>query len=113
MREYLQAKIHKATVTETNLNYVWSITIDEELLQKVDIHVGQKVLVTNITNWSRLETYVIAGKKWEICMNWPTAHLFNVGDEVIIMWFEFSENPISSKVILVNKDNSFQRFLSN
>jgi len=113
MREYLHAKIHRATVTEANLNYIWSITIDEELLQMVDIHIGQKVLVTDLTNWSRLETYVLPGKKWEICMNGPTSHLVNVGDEIIIMWFEFSDKSISSKVILVDKNNSFVKFLSD
>ena len=113
MREYLHAKIHRATVTQADLNYIGSITIDAELLKKCDVHVGQKVLVTDRSNWSRLETYVIAGEKWEICMNWPTAHLVSPWDKIIIMWFELSNKPIKPKVLLVDNENNFLRYLSD
>ena len=59
MREYLHAKIHQARVTEANLDYIGSITIDTALLEKVGLHEGQKVLVADNTNGARLETYVI------------------------------------------------------
>lgn len=112
MREYLHAKIHKANVTEANLDYVGSITIDKELVEMVWFHEGQKVLVADNTNGARLETYVILGKKWEICMNGATAHLIKKGDEIIIMWFELSDTPIQAKVILVDKKNEFIQYLS-
>jgi aspartate 1-decarboxylase len=63
MREYLHAKIHNATITEANVHYIGSITIDEELLKLTDLHIGEKVLVADNTNGARLETYIIPGKK--------------------------------------------------
>lgn len=113
MKSFLHAKIHKAIVTEANLEYVGSITIDEELMDKVGILPGEKVLVANNTNGARLETYVIAGKKNSglICMNGATAHLIKVGDEIVIMAFEFSDEPIISKNILVDKNNKFKKYL--
>lgn len=80
-------------------------------MDKVWLHTWQKVLVSDNTNWSRLETYVISWKKWEICMNWATSHLMKKWDEIIIMWFEISDNPIQAKIILVDKDNSFVNYL--
>ena len=113
MREYLHAKIHKAIVTQANINYIWSITIDKKLIDMVWLHEGQKVLVSDNTNWARLETYVIPGKKWEICMNWAIAHLIKKWDEIIIMGFELSDTPVQSKVILVDKNNMFIQYLSH
>ena len=63
MRELLQSKIHKATVTEANLEYIGSITIDEDLMEKIDLWEGQKVLVVSNTSGSRLETYAIKGER--------------------------------------------------
>jgi len=113
MRYLLRSKIHKATVTETNLNYVGSITIDEELIEKVDLWLGEKVLVVDNTNGARLETYVVAGERGSgiICMNGAAAHLINSGDEIIIMGFELAGEPIEAKNILVNKNNKFVKFL--
>lgn len=113
MRTLLRAKIHKATITEADLNYIGSITIDEDLIEKVDIWPGERVLVVDNTNGSRLETYVIAGERGsgKICMNGAAAHLINPGDEVIIMAFEISERPVESKAILVDEQNKFVRFL--
>lgn len=111
MREYLQAKIHKAIVTEANIDYIWSITIDKKLMDMVNLHIWQKVLVSDNTNWARLETYVIEGTEWQICMNGAAAHLIKQWDEIIIMWFEFSDTPIQAKVILVDKENKFIQYL--
>jgi len=113
MRYLLRSKIHKATVTETNLNYVGSITIDEELIEKVDLWLGEKVLVVDNTNGAKLETYVVAGERGSgiICMNGAAAHLINSGDEIIIMGFELAGEPIEAKNILVNKNNKFVKFL--
>lgn len=111
MREILSSKIHKATVTEANLAYTGSITIDKALLELVDLWEGQKVLVVDNTNGARLETYVIVGEKDSgiICMNGAAAHLIKSGDEITIMGFKFSDKPIKAKKILVDKDNKFLR----
>ena len=113
MREILSSKIHKATVTDANLDYTGSITIDKTLLELVDLWEGQKVLVVDATNGARLETYVIVGEEnsGTICMNGAAAHLIKKGDEITIMGFEFSDKPIKPKKILVDKDNIFLRNL--
>lgn len=86
-RTMMKAKIHRATVTEANLNYVGSITIDSELLKKVDILPNEKVQITNNNNGARLETYVIPGKpgSGEICLNGAAARLVQPGDRIIII----------------------------
>jgi aspartate 1-decarboxylase len=113
MRFVLRSKIHKATVTEANLDYIGSITIDESLLDKVGLWSGEKVLVVDNTNGARLETYVIVGKKDSgvICMNGAAAHLIKKGDEIIIIGFELTDELIDSKNILVDKNNKFVKYL--
>ncbi|MEK7582068.1 MAG: aspartate 1-decarboxylase [Patescibacteria group bacterium] len=113
MRFVLRSKIHKATVTETDLNYIGSITIDEELMEKAGFWPGEKVLVASNTSGVRLETYVIDGKRNSgiICMNGATAHLIKKGEEIIVMGFELTDKPIKPKNILVDKNNKFIRFL--
>ncbi len=112
-REVLQGKIHKATVTEAELSYVGSITIDEALLEKIDMWPGQKVLVVSNTSGARLETYVIKGPKnsGTICINGAAAHLIKKGEEVIIISFQLSDRPVEPKCILVDDKNRFVRFL--
>lgn len=82
-----KSKIHRATVTEANLNYMGSITVDESLLKAADILPGEKVQVVNNNNGSRLETYVIAGEAGTgvICLNGAAARLVQPGDTVIII----------------------------
>ena len=113
MRWMLRSKIHKATVTEANINYVGSITIDEKLLKKVGIWPGEKVLVTSITSGARVETYAIAGKNGSgiICMNGAAALLIKEGEEIIVMGFELTDKSIKPKIILVDKKNNFVKFL--
>ncbi|HOW29464.1 MAG TPA: aspartate 1-decarboxylase [archaeon] len=113
MREILRSKIHKAIVTEANLEYIGSITIDKTLMDLVDLIDGEKVLVVSNTTGNRLETYVITGDKDSgvICMNGASAHLIKKGEEVIIMGFEITDKPIQSKKILVDKNNKFVRYL--
>ena len=113
MRWILRSKIHKATVTEADLNYIGSITIDEALIKKVGFWPGEKVLVVSNTTGARLETYVIVGKKNSgiICMNGASAHLIKKGEEIIIMGFELTDKPIESKNILVDKNNRFVKYL--
>jgi aspartate 1-decarboxylase len=87
MIEVLKSKIHRVTVTEANLNYIGSITIDEELMIAANIIEGEKVQVLNINNGERLETYVIKGAKGShvICMNGPAAHKMKPEDIVIVV----------------------------
>jgi aspartate 1-decarboxylase len=102
-----------ATVTEANLSYVGSITIDESLVGMAGLWEGEKVLVVSNTSGARLETYVIIGERDSgcICMNGAAAHLIKPGEEIIIMGFELANEPIDQKVILVDKVNKFVRFL--
>lgn len=83
----LKSKIHRVVVTEANLDYIGSITIDEDLMDAANIYSGERVQVVDNNNGSRLETYVIPGKRGSgcICINGAAAHLVHVGDTVIIM----------------------------
>ena len=83
----MKSKIHRVRVTEANLDYVGSITIDEDLMDAAGIVAGEKVQVVDNTNGARLETYTIPGRRGsgEICMNGAAAHLMHPGDTVIIM----------------------------
>ena len=83
----LKSKIHGATVTEANLHYMGSITIDQDLMDAANLLPGEQVHVVNNMNGARIETYVIAGERGTgcICLNGAAARLFQVGDEVIIM----------------------------
>lgn len=112
-RQVLRSKIHNATVTDANLAYIGSITIDEDLLDSVDLWVGEKVPVVSNTSGSRLETYVIRGARGsgEICLNGAAAHLIKKGEEVIIMGFELTEQPVSPRIILVDRENRLVRRL--
>ncbi len=113
MRWLLRSKIHNATVTEANLNYIGSITIDMDLCDRVGLWPGEKVLVVSNTSGSRLETYVIAGEHGSgaIEMNGAAAHLIKRGEEVIIMGFELAAEPVEARAILVDRDNRFVRDL--
>ncbi len=107
MRTVLRSKIHHATVTEANLDYVGSITIDQDLIDAVGLWPNEKVLVVSNTTGVRLETYVISGEAGSgiIGINGAAAHLINAGEKVIIMGFESVAEPIDPKVILVDDDN--------
>lgn len=103
--EMVKSKIHKVTVTEANLQYVGSITIDQDLMEASNILENEKVQVVNINNGERLETYVIKGEKGsgEICLNGPAARKVAVGDVVIIISYaslDFEEAKNFSPVLL-------------
>ena len=91
--EVLKSKIHKAAVTEANLHYVGSVTIDEDLMDAAALLENEKIHVLNINNGERVETYVIKGTRGsgEICINGAAARKFVPGDEVIIMSFAYIE----------------------
>lgn len=114
MRWFLHAKIHKATVTQADVTYVGSITIDRELCERCGLLEGEKVLVTSNTAGGRLETYVIFGEPGSgvIQMNGAAAHVIRKGEEIIIMGFQLAENTLDPKIILVDKQNRFVRYLS-
>ena len=113
MREVLRSKIHRAWVTEANPDYVGSIVIDEALMEKVDMWEFEKVLVCDVDNGNRFETYVIPGVRGrgEIAVQGAAARLTAEGHCLIIMSFEVSEAPIDPKMILVDQDNRFVEFL--
>ncbi|MBE6246283.1 MAG: aspartate 1-decarboxylase [Bacteroidales bacterium] len=85
--EVLKSKIHRVSVTEANLNYIGSITIDEDLVEAAGLYENEKVTIVNINNGERVDTYVIKGERGsgKICLNGAAARKFEVGDLVIIM----------------------------
>lgn len=91
--QVLKSKLHRVTVTEADLNYIGSITIDEDLMEAANIIEGEKVQIVNINNGERLETYVIKGKigAGGICLNGPAARKVAVGDVVIIIAYAYME----------------------
>ena len=109
MRQFLRAKIHKATVTQADLEYIGSITIDEDLLDLVGIEEYERVLIVDNTNGARLETYALRGERGSgvICMNGAAAHKVQTGDEIIIMSFEYGDKPLKPKQILVDPQNRY------
>jgi aspartate 1-decarboxylase len=114
----MKSKIHKAYVTEANLNYVGSITIDRELMEAADILENERVQVVNNNNGARLETYVIPGERGTgvICLNGAAARLVQVGDVVIIMSYAMMSQEQAAahvpQVVLVDADNSISQILS-
>ena len=87
MIEVMKSKIHRVTVTEANLNYIGSITLDETLMESANIIQNEKVQVLNLNSGERIETYAIKGERDSgvVCLNGPAAHKFNVGDIAIII----------------------------
>lgn len=110
-RTMMNAKLHRATVTEANLNYVGSVTIDEDLLDAVDILPHEKVQIVNNNNGARLETYVIPGPRGSgvICLNGAAARLVQPGDKVIIISYcQISDEEAKKhkpKVAIMNDQN--------
>jgi aspartate 1-decarboxylase len=101
LRTMCKGKIHRATVTQANLNYIGSITIDQDLLDAANIYPYEKVQVVNLNNGSRLETYTIAGERGSgvICLNGAAARLTSEGDKVIIISYaQYTEEEIRSLV---------------
>src|ERR1700712_2202754 len=113
LRQILKSKIHLATVTEADVNYIGPLTIDQELLERVDLVPNELVHVWNATNGERLETYVIAGEpgSGRVCMNGPAAHRIRVGDIVIVAAFALTDEPLVARQILVDERNRYLREL--
>lgn len=110
-RTMMKSKIHRATVTEANLNYIGSITIDEDLMEVADLLENEKVQIVNNNNGARLETYVIPGPRGSgvICLNGAAARLVQPGDNVIIISYaQMSAEELRSHkptVVFVGEDN--------
>ncbi|WP_275399601.1 aspartate 1-decarboxylase [Seongchinamella sediminis] len=113
LRSFMSAKIHKATVTEANLDYVGSITIDADLLDRSGLLPNEKVLVVSNTSGARLETYIIEGERGSgyIGVNGAAAHLIGAGEEIIVIAFTLATEPVTPRAILVDKNNRFVRDL--
>lgn len=109
LRCILRAKIHIATVTESNLTYEGSITIDAAILKKAGILPYEQVMISNLNNGERFETYVIPGRKGEVCLNGPTARKGIVGDRIIIFCYSYVEDSklkgFKPKIVLLNEKN--------
>jgi aspartate 1-decarboxylase len=108
----LHSKLHRATVTDANLNYVGSITIDSELLKVANMRVGQKVDIVNINNGERFSTYIISGEfgKRDICLNGAAARKVHKGDKIIIIAYasmsEEEADRYKPSIVILNDDNS-------
>jgi len=118
LRMMLNSKIHRAVVTEADLNYVGSITIDQNLLDSVGMLPNEKVHIVNNNNGARFETYIIAGERGSgvICVNGAAARLVQKGDIVIILSYVYMMNDeaINHKptVAIMNKNNSIREIIS-
>ncbi|MBM7654894.1 aspartate 1-decarboxylase [Neobacillus cucumis] len=116
-RTMMNGKIHRATVTEANLNYVGSITIDEDIIDAVGMAANEKVQIVNNNNGARLETYIIPGKRGSgvICLNGAAARLVQVGDTVIIISYALiPEEKVTShkpKVAIMDENNQIKDLL--
>ncbi|WP_406620571.1 aspartate 1-decarboxylase [Bacillus atrophaeus] len=118
-RTMMSGKLHRATVTEANLNYVGSITIDEDLIDAVGMLTNEKVQIVNNNNGARLETYIIPGERGSgvICLNGAAARLVQPGDKVIIISYKMmSEQDVAShqpKVAVLNEKNEIEQMLGS
>ncbi len=110
--EVLKSKIHRVKITESNLNYIGSITIDENLMEAANMIENEKVTVLNIDNGERLETYIIKGTRGSgmICMNGPAARRVSVGDTIIVISYatmDFEKaKEFKPTIIFPTEDNS-------
>jgi aspartate 1-decarboxylase len=116
-RTLMKSKIHRATVTEANLNYIGSITIDEDLIDLVDMLPNEKVQIVNNNNGARLETYIIPGPRGTgvICLNGAAARLVQTGDTVIIMSYAMMSDEEAKKhqptIAILGENNKVAQLL--
>ncbi len=108
----LYSKLHRATVTDANLNYVGSITIDQELLDAANMRVGQKIDIVNVNNGERFSTYIIPGErgKRDICLNGAAARKVHKGDKIIIIAYatmsEEEADRYRPKIVILDDNNA-------
>lgn len=113
LRAICKSKIHHAVVTEANLQYVGSIAVDAELLERADIVPGEKVSVWNVSNGERIETYALPAPRGsgQVIVNGAAARKFEVGDTVIVVAFVLTDEPVEPRMILVDRNNRFVDWL--
>jgi aspartate 1-decarboxylase len=113
LRTICKSKIHHGTVTRADLDYVGSIGIDAELMQRADIVTGEKVAVWNVSTGARIETYAIplAPDSGEIVVNGAAARHFQAGDRVIIVAFVLTDEVVEPRMLLVDAENRFASWL--
>lgn len=111
MREVLKSKIHHARISGTNVDYIGSVIIDKELMKKVNLIQYEKVLICNISNGNRWETYVLEGEKGKIEVQGAGSKLCNKGDLIIILAFDITDDSPNPKMILVDEKNNFVKYL--
>ncbi|MBI2871293.1 MAG: aspartate 1-decarboxylase [Candidatus Omnitrophica bacterium] len=115
LRQMLKSKIHRATVTEANLKYTGSVTIDSDLLRAADILPGERVQIVNLNNGSRVETYCVEGEAGSgiVCMNGAAARWAQVDDQVIIISYSLCDDKearaLKSRIIFVDERNRITR----
>jgi aspartate 1-decarboxylase len=104
-----KSKIHRATVTHTDRDYIGSIAIDSDLLDRAGLIAGEKVAVWNVTNGERFETYALPAPRGEgeVIVNGAAAHRCRPGDKVIIVAFVLTDEPVTPRMIMVDDDNRF------
>lgn len=111
LRQMLRGKIHRATITEANVDYIGSLTVDSDLLRAADILPYEQVLVVNLTNGHRLETYAIEGPAGSgmLCANGGAAHFFSPGDLAIVIAYQYLEDreaqAVQPSVVFVDGQN--------
>ena len=115
LRFMCKSKIHRASVTGTDLNYIGSIVIDEDLMRRSDVASGEKVSVWNVSNGERIETYALPGPagSGDVIVNGAAAHKFQKGDIVIIVAFVLTDEQVTPKMISVDDKNAFAADLSD
>ncbi len=113
MRNVLRSKIHRAYITDANPDYVGSVIIDRELMEKIDLWEYEKVMICDVTNGNRWETYVLPGDRGSgtVSVQGAGAKLCQIDDCVIILSFEVSDVAIEPKMILVNRENEFVEYI--
>jgi aspartate 1-decarboxylase len=113
LRNVLRSKIHRAYITSTDADYIGSIIIDRDLMDRADLWDYEKVLICDVTNGERWETYVLPGDRGSgrVSVQGAGAKLCGVGDCVIILSFDVSDRPVEPKMILVDRDNRFVEYL--
>lgn len=111
LRELLKSKLHRAMITDADVDYEGSIEIPRDLMDAADLWAGEKVLVASITTGARLETYVLEGKPGtgKILINGGAAHLIKAGERVTIMAFGILDSPVEPRIVLLDESNQILR----
>ena len=109
LSQFLKAKLHHARVTYSNAEYVGSIEIGEDLMERVGLEDGELVHIWAVDHTARIQTYAFAGPKGVIGLNGGAAHFFKPGDRLVIAAFDLADAPIIPKIVLLNADNEVIR----